>query len=267
MKADRSAVFTVLVIILVLATGAIARAEYFPMPRITDNELRRFKVRRRLPSGRKTFFLRPEERISSYSVMSMWKMINSKRYFFVERKDIKVGGHTRTWKFFFEAEKNFKFEKYEQVEKTPDGKILGREFGSPWNPDEEIPENTVHAFATSEAIRGFKFKEGAKWPFYNWNPQTEELHRIILNVEGIESIELPAGHYRAWKTSMDIDLEQMLGKWRGLEFFIKRFIPKFTIWFADTPYSPMIKFRGNFGSGKSAFVEHYDLVEMKYKKE
>jgi len=90
----------------------------------------------------------------------------------------------------------------------------------------------------------------------------EELNHVFVRAEATEKIDVPAGSFQSWRVSLDLDLQDLLGRWRGMEFFIKPLIPKFTIWFANTPQSPMVQFRGRFGAGKFTVVEEHKLVEM-----
>ena len=259
----KHAIYISVLAVFIMVSDAFA--DHFRVPSVTDGEMRKFKVTRKYSQKKKggfAGFIRPEEITVSFSTKCIWSMKNGGRFLEVERREKKAGGYYRKWNFTFRAAENFHFERYEMIEHLPDGKIFGREGGRPWVPGEKVPPGVVHPMALAEAIRGFKFKEGKKWKFLTWIPQTEEMTQLIARVDRMDRIDLPAGSYRAWRVWIDVDLEKLLGKWRGLEFFVKPLVPKLIMWFADTPQSPMIKFRGKFGPGRSAIIELHELVEM-----
>ena len=240
-----------------------AFAEPFRVPAVPNGETHKFKVTRQSASGKEPgIFIRPSELVTSYSLKTTWKTDGNSRLMLVERRDKKAAGHGRTWTFTFRAANTLKFERYEMVETRPDGEVLGREEGQPWFPKMDTLYNIVHPLAVSEAIRGFPFKEKRQWDYMSWMPQTEELNHVFVKVETMEKVDVPAGSFNSWRVTLDLDMDDLLGRWRGMEFLIKPLIPKFTMWFADMPQSPMVQFRGKFGTGKNTIIEEHKLVEM-----
>jgi hypothetical protein len=233
------------------------------VPSVSNGEIRKFNVTRQSTSGKEPgVFIRPSELVTSYSLKTILKNDGNNRFMVVERRDKKAGGHNRTWTFTFRAASVLKFERYEMVEMRPDGELLGKEEGQPWFAKMDTIHNIVHMLVVPDAIRGFPFKERKQWDYMSWTPQTEELLHVFVRVEGMEKIDVPAGSFQSWRITLDFDMEDLLGRWRGVEFLIKPLIPKFTMWFADTPASPMVQFRGRFGTGKNTFIEEHKLVEM-----
>lgn len=258
--------FQLVFFIVIAAISSIASAEHLPISPVPNNEFRRYEVKRLSQDPKASLFIRPEERVAAIETKSTWTLgKDASKYLIVERKEKKVGGQDRIWKFLFRTDNNIMIlESYEQTEFSPGGKLLGKENCLIYIPGgRQIPPGTVHAFAMADALRGINFKDGLTTSCYNWNPQIEELLKVNIRVEGMEKVSVPAGSYNAWRVALDVDLEQILGRWRGLEYFIKKLMPKFTMWYADTPTKPMVKYQGIFGVGKATITEYFNLAEIR----
>lgn len=242
---------------LVFLTTSVPRAEPLNIPPVREGEVNEYQVSQEGMSERdRAFFVRTDELIQSYTVQANWKREKGDLYLIETRKEKKVGGHLREWTFKFKAHRNLVFESYGMVTKSPSGKVLERRGGRPWFAGKDTPRDLVHFMTASLAIRGFDLHENGEWSYHSWTPQNEQLDRIIVKVQGYETITVPAGTFETYRVALDMDMEEVLGRWRGLEFLIKPLIPRFTMWIGRQPSKPLIKFRGNFGPGKSAIVDH-----------
>ncbi len=242
---------------LILLAPSTSRPQTLKIPPVRGGETSEYKVSREGMAERdRAFFMRTGELIKSYTVKTDWKRENGELYLVETRKEKKVGGHAREWNFKFRAHRNLVFDSYDMVTKSPSGKILEQRSGRPWFSEKESPDDLVHFMTASLAIRGFDLEENGQWSYHSWSPQNEQLNRIIVNVETRETITVPAGTFDTYRVSLGMDMDEVLGRWKGLEFLIKPLIPHFTLWFGEQPSKPVIKFRGNFGPGKSAIVEH-----------
>jgi len=239
-----------------LASSAVG-AESLRIPPVRSGEVNEYRVSRNGMSERdRAFFVRTEEITESYTVRADWKRENGGLYLVDKRVEKKVGGHQREWTFKFKADRKLVFDSYNMVTRSPAGKILERRNGRPWFAGKAAPADLVHFMSASLAVRGFDLGEGGEWSYHSWTPQNEQLDRIIVSVEGRETITVPAGTYSTYRVALRIDMHELLGRWKGLEFLIKPLVPYFTLWIGRQPSKPLVRFRGKFGPGKSATVDH-----------
>lgn len=253
-------------ILLVMAVfpANVAKAEPFNAPSIPDGEVREFGVRRidQKGAGVKSL-VRPGEELDHFSVKTVWKTGAQGREMEVIRDEARSRGHHCVHNYTFSVRGKYIFSRTYSIEiRSPDGRLLRSEKGSLWYPKGEPPPDLVHAIAISEAIRGYNFREGAKTDARLWNADGGDSPRMELTVAGAESLTLPAGKYRAWRVNMEMDLKDLLGRWKGIEFLIKMLMPGYTYWFADMPSHPLVNFQGQFGPKTSAPIEIHELTKM-----
>lgn len=244
-----------------------AFSEPFSIPNVQHGEVRDYSVKRIEQSknlGIKSF-VRPGEEVSAFTLSSEWRTPpGGGRELVVRRDDTRAGGHHCIYTFVFPVKDKIIVSKsYNQEVRAPSGNVLRSERATMWAADGNPRPDLVHIIGISEAIRGFDFKQGAKTSVRVWFPDGgPESPRLNLTVLGAESITVPAGKYRTWRVSMELDLSNILGKWKGIDFLLKVFMPTYTFWYGDGPSHPLVRFQGQFGPKTSAPVEIHDMKKI-----
>jgi Protein of unknown function (DUF3108) len=241
--------------------GLVITPELRAELKIYDDNTRKYVIRNVDPEAKdeeenRRYFSEVEFTTKTYE-----KMVSGKKMIVFERETLMEEGDRQELEFIYDA-KSLIIAQTEEKVYTREGKHLKTETKIYSNHFVELEKNTFspNMFPLFMQMIDFKVGDIIKCSMVftpEFKPWT-----IILTVEDIEIVTVPAGTFECARVKIEYDTEDLPGFFKILpQFLIKRFITDFYIWVEMEEPHTMVKFQGKI-HGFSSPEKVEELVEI-----
>lgn len=247
-------------LITLLAVG-VAFAKPFKVPKLPSKEVRKMKVSMEPPDAliktkafsAKLLLLEAPKTMT----VTLEKGIEGGKAIYTLTNESRLNnGAKSVMTFTFLAEGNLRLRHSYLEIKSPNGKLMRKEFIDYTNPQFRYPKDMLHPMMIDVAFRSMDYTSGKKYSFDLWLTSFNVL-TMDIKIKGKEKVKVPAGEFDCYKIEMLPNLEALLGK--TLNRLVKPFVPKFRFWVNSKGNHQLVKSEGRMGP-VAAPLQRFELI-------
>lgn len=247
---------------IVLCLAFLASFSAAAGPEIGNGYLRHYRVldleanenpRNKLVQG--------QDKIESFSCCLMPHNYKGRQTYKQTRTEKTFTGDTLVWTFIMDN-KNMSLLRAEKKVISRSGKTVRHAWVDYEDPMYDYPERVAHIDTISNVIQAMDIKAGQKRGFYLILGLEVKPWHMYSIVEDLETVSVPAGNFECYKVRLELDLEDVLGKWSWGARLFRPLIPEYYMWVEKDPPHGLVKFTGKFGLEGTAPLQAWELIKI-----
>jgi hypothetical protein len=156
-------------------------------------------------------------------------------------------GHQVNWHYVMDR-KDFKLIEVSEKIIGKDGKTIKEELVTYENHYYKYPDPTLHVSALPAFFPRQKIQPGWKKTVNLLVAPEMAPWEVVLLVDGLEKVKVPAGEFQTYRVKMEFNYETMMGKkWGRAVKLMSSFMPEYYYWVEKKAPHHVVKFQGAMG--------------------